>query len=99
MSKKAKDLLSAHHKIGIVQTSSHGSFDKHIIENELCVLIQINTDSNFVEIAQKLYSVLRDLDSQKVDFILFQGITEQGLGSSVMNRLKKAATKIIDIDN
>lgn len=45
--------------------------------------------------AERLYAVLRQLDSLKVDVIVAEGLEEQGLGRAVMNRLRKAATKIV----
>ena len=41
--------------------------------------------------ASKLFHVLREFDSEKVDVIIAEGIPEKGLGLAVMNRLRKAA--------
>ncbi len=43
------------------------------------------------EVARNLFKALRELDKEKVDVILAEGIEERGLGLAVMNRLKKAA--------
>ncbi|KAI0238164.1 hypothetical protein L0F63_006839 [Massospora cicadina] len=50
-------------------------------------------------VAHDLFAKLRDLDSKEnqVDVAFIQGTSEVNLGSAVMNRLRKAATKIIDI--
>lgn len=42
-------------------------------------------------VAANLYTVLRSFDDKAVDVIYAEGITEQGLGLAVMNRLRKAA--------
>lgn len=42
-------------------------------------------------IAANLYNALRSFDEQAVDVIYAEGITEQGLGLAVMNRLRKAS--------
>ncbi|MDO8556082.1 MAG: L-threonylcarbamoyladenylate synthase [Nanoarchaeota archaeon] len=45
--------------------------------------------------AQQLYAAFRRFDAEKKDVILVEGIAEQGLGLSIMNRITKAASKII----
>ncbi len=46
-------------------------------------------------IAQHLFSTLRKLDDQKVEYILIGGISEDFEGLAVMNRLRKAASEIL----
>ncbi len=41
--------------------------------------------------ARRLYALLRWLDEQQVDLILAEGVSLEGLGSAIMNRLCKAA--------
>ncbi len=43
------------------------------------------------EVAFGMFEALRSFDSTAVDIIFAQGITEQGIGRAVMNRLRKAA--------
>jgi L-threonylcarbamoyladenylate synthase len=43
------------------------------------------------KIAANLFKVLREFDEEKIDIILAHGISEEGLGLGVMNRLGKAA--------
>lgn len=45
--------------------------------------------------AERLFATLRSLDSLAVDAIIAEGLEEQEMGRAVMNRLRKAATKII----
>ncbi|RHZ88446.1 hypothetical protein Glove_22g68 [Diversispora epigaea] len=47
------------------------------------------------QIARELFKGLRYLDECKVDLIFVEGISEEEEGLAVMNRLRKAATKII----
>lgn len=42
-------------------------------------------------IASNIYELLRFCDRLKVDMILIEGITDQGIGTAVLNRLRKAA--------
>jgi L-threonylcarbamoyladenylate synthase len=48
-----------------------------------------------IDYARRLYDGMRALDRQGVDEILAPGIPESGLGLAVMNRLRKAATRIL----
>ncbi|MEM4348208.1 MAG: L-threonylcarbamoyladenylate synthase [Candidatus Anstonellaceae archaeon] len=49
------------------------------------------------EIAKNLFSMLRKFDKLDVDVILAEGTGAQGLGFAVLNRLKKAASKVIQV--
>ncbi|MEM3555539.1 MAG: L-threonylcarbamoyladenylate synthase [Candidatus Micrarchaeia archaeon] len=49
------------------------------------------------EIARKLFKVFREFDERGVDVIIAESISETGLGLAVMNRMKKAAYKIIRV--
>jgi len=45
--------------------------------------------------AERLFAALRELDSMAVDVIVAEGLEEYEMGRAIMNRLRKAATKII----
>ncbi len=49
------------------------------------------------EIARNLFNGLRSLDMQGVDIIISEGYAETGIGTAVMNRLRKAAGSIIEV--
>lgn len=42
-------------------------------------------------VARNLFRCFRQLDKEKIDIILAEGVAEQGLGMAIMNRLTKAA--------
>ncbi|MEM3399728.1 MAG: L-threonylcarbamoyladenylate synthase [Candidatus Micrarchaeia archaeon] len=48
-------------------------------------------------IAKNLFRVLREFDDEKVDVIIAEGIEDRGLGLAIMNRLKKAAYRVVRI--
>ncbi|KAK9370415.1 DHBP synthase RibB-like alpha/beta domain-containing protein [Lipomyces kononenkoae] len=48
------------------------------------------------EIARNLFAYLRDLDEAGVDLIIAEGVSEEDEGAAIMNRLRKAATEILD---
>ncbi len=56
----------------------------------------IGSRRNLSEIARNLFDMLRSLDSRGYTSIIFEGLEERGLGYAIMNRLRKAATKIIE---
>ncbi len=45
--------------------------------------------------AKKLFDALRWLDSQKLDVIIAEGLPEKGFGMAVMNRMRRAAGRIV----
>ncbi len=49
-------------------------------------------------VAKKLFAALRDMDNEGVDVIFIRGVAERGIGAALMNRLRKAAARIIDAD-
>ena len=49
------------------------------------------------EIAAHLYDVLRQMDQRGVNLILAEEIESKGLGLAVMNRLRKAATRVLKV--
>ncbi|ORY93860.1 DHBP synthase RibB-like alpha/beta domain-containing protein [Syncephalastrum racemosum] len=74
-------------KVGYLRTRSEASPD----EADLSVAMGSSAD----QFAQALFRGLRSLDDQQVDVIFVQGISEEKEGMAVMNRLRKAASRII----
>lgn len=72
-------------KVGILATAE--TMDKYKEEN----LLILGARKNPKEIAAKLFFLLRKFDKMNVDIILAEGIEEIGIGSAIMNRMKKAA--------
>ncbi len=76
--------LSLDKKVGVI------SFSKKLkVENEY------NFSKDIELYAKNLFSCFRDLDEKGVEVIFVEGVKEKGLGLALMNRLKKAASKII----
>lgn len=50
-----------------------------------------------VELAARLYQIMRDMDRRGVELILAEETKPEGLGLAVMNRLQKASSMIINI--
>ena len=56
----------------------------------------IGSRMNPLEIARNLFDTLRTLDRKGFTTIIFEGLEEKGLAYAIMNRLRKAATRIIE---
>ncbi len=50
------------------------------------------------ELAHGLFGWLRELDERGMDYVLIQGIYPAGMGSAVMDRLTRAATRVLGAD-
>jgi L-threonylcarbamoyladenylate synthase len=55
------------------------------------IIKSLGSRFNLDMVARSLYGSLRDLDDLGVDVILAEGLSAEGLGLAVMNRLRKAA--------
>ena len=53
--------------------------------------ISLGSENDPSEIARNLFEGLRSFDDTDVDVILSEGISEEGVGQAIMNRLKKAS--------
>lgn len=63
------------------------------IKSDLIIYLGKNKDT----IAKNLYAAFRKCDQKNIDIILSRGSEETGIGFAVMNRMKKAAYKIITV--
>ncbi len=91
-------------RIGILHTHKNFQIPSDIINDPKCKMIYLglrdsNIDSddsiNADKIAEGLFSSLREVDNQNIDLVIVEGISEKKIGLAVMNRLRKAASKII----
>lgn len=81
---KAEDLKRQGLKFGIMAKQEH---EKKYRDFKVKVLGP-ETDSRTC--AARLFSILREFDSEEVEVIIAESIPEDGLGYAVMNRLRKA---------
>ncbi len=75
-------------KFGIIKTSKHNNYKNGIIKF-------IGDDFN--SMAKNLFKTFREFDKKRVEIIIVEGIDDKKLGFAIMNRLRKAAYKIIKI--
>ena len=55
------------------------------------VVKSLGSRSNLSTVAQNLFRLLREVDAENVDVIIAEGVSSDGLGLAVMNRLRKAS--------
>ena len=87
--KKIKELANYYRlkglKVGILgtqETIDHYNADE---------LKSLGSRFNLGVIAKNLFRLLREFDVENVDIIIAEGVSDEGLGLAVMNRLRKAA--------
>ncbi|MFH1798428.1 MAG: L-threonylcarbamoyladenylate synthase [Candidatus Omnitrophota bacterium] len=82
---KAREMSSQGRKVGIMVKQEH--------ENEYKGFkVKVLGPENDARIcAARLFSILREFDSEETEVIIVESIQEKGLGCAVMNRLRKAA--------
>ncbi len=88
--KKCKDYIALNRKVGIIATEQ----TKHLYGEG--IIINAGDRTNLLSISSNLFSVLRQFDKIGVDIILAESVEEQGIGKAIMNRLEKAASRIIE---
>ena len=65
----------------------HSSFLAKLESGEFCRVLPSSIDI----FARHLFRTLRELDAMRVDVIVIEGVHEEGLGATVMDRLRRAA--------
>ena len=76
----------------ILSSETLNTVDKNTIKTDLKNMGTIN---NLEYIAQNLFNLLREADQKSYDLVLIEEVPNRDIGEAVMNRLKKAAVKII----
>jgi L-threonylcarbamoyladenylate synthase len=86
---KVKEIAEAHRlngeKVGILATDeTQASYKADVIKS-------LGSRSNIATVAQNLFRLLREIDTENIDVIITEGVSSEGLGLAVMNRLRKAS--------
>jgi len=73
------------HKVAVLATDeTQKAYQADIVKS-------MGSRFNLVIVAQNLFRLLREVDAPGVDVILAEGVSTEGLGLAIMNRLRKAA--------
>lgn len=86
ISHQAKNLIGQGKKVGIMAT------DETVASYRQGLIISLGSRKDKKTIAHNLFHTLRLLDGEKVDIILCEGMEMAGIGTAIMNRLKKASS-------
>jgi L-threonylcarbamoyladenylate synthase len=81
----AESYRSKGKKVGVLAT------DQTQNDYRADVVKSLGNRSNLATVARNLFRLLREVDAEGVDVILAEGVSSEGLGLAVMNRLRKAS--------
>ena len=72
-------------KVGILATDeTQTAYRAEVVES-------LGSRSDLATVAQSLFRLLREVDAEGVDVMIAEGVSSEGLGLAVMNRLRKAS--------
>ena len=72
-------------KVGVLATDeTQSAYNADVVKS-------LGSRSNLATVAQSLFRLLREVDAENVDVIIAEGVSSEGLGLAVMNRLRKAS--------
>ena len=72
-------------RVGVLAT------DETAAKYNIGVVKSLGSRFNLDAVAQNLFKLLREFDTEDVDVIVAEGVPQEGLGLAVMNRLRKAS--------
>ena len=72
-------------KVGILAT------DETRTAYKADVVKSLGSRFNLAAVAQNLFRLLREVDDENVDVIIAEGVSSEGIGLAIMNRLRKAS--------
>ena len=86
---KVKDLTESYRqkkvKVGVLATDeTQASYKADVVKS-------LGSRFNLTLVAQNLFRMLREVDAENVGVIIAEGVSSEGLGLAVMNRLRKAS--------
>jgi len=93
--KLISESINTNQSVGLLHTHPEIQYPEEILTNKLLVIESLGSQHESEKLAKELYAILRKFDKMGVKRIIAEGvdITERGL--AVMNRLSKAASRII----
>jgi L-threonylcarbamoyladenylate synthase len=85
-------------RVGILQTHPDSFYTELSGLSDNCLIINLGPTSDLALIAQNLFRGMRDLDAAGVEIIFAEGVGEINEGLAIMNRLRKAASEEINVN-
>ena len=72
-------------KVGILATDeTQAAYKADVVKS-------LGSRFNLAVVAQNLFRLLREVDAENVDVIIAEGVSSEGIGLAIMNRLRKAS--------
>ncbi|GBE54402.1 MAG TPA: threonylcarbamoyl-AMP synthase [Euryarchaeota archaeon] len=85
LEKAVREALKVKKKVGVITRG----------EKNLQVAEVFNAGTGIEEYASNIFAALRYFDDRGIEIIVAEGVEETGIGVAIMNRLKKAATRMV----
>lgn len=98
MAEESTHLIAGGKRVGIMTTDDGVPFFESVLpgeEGKEWVPISLGNRYRPEEAARRLYDALRTFDAMHVDLIIGESFPAEGMGAALMNRLQKAASKIL----
>ena len=66
------------------------AFNRSSATGDYAEIRVLSETGDLTEVAQRLFAAIRELDSLKLDQILIDSCPEEGIGTAIMDRLRRA---------
>lgn len=81
---KIQELLKEHKKVLVI------SCTEHIEQYDCDFVLDVGSKEDLEEISRNIFTTLRKVDSYPIDLVIIEGVTKEGIGLAIMNRLLRA---------
>ncbi len=96
MREEIEKFIKRNKKVGLIITQNNkNNLNRGKVLEKVHKFYVVDSTDSFKYYAVNLFSFLREFERRGIEIILVEGIGEEGLGYAIMNRLRKAASKII----
>lgn len=92
----AKEALKKESGVCIVSSKETAEYYAELA-NKGVLIFNVGSRFSMFEVAKNLFKVLRLLDDERCGLAIVEGFEDKGLGLTIMNRLRKASSKIITV--
>lgn len=85
---KIKEIALKKQKVTILSSQEHIGIYKELTN----LVINIGSIKDLNEVSKNIFSALRQVDKEKPDLVIIEGVKQEGIGLAIMNRLIKACS-------
>ena len=83
---RIKEIAKTKSRVTIISCKENIEKYKEVTDS----IINIGSCKNLSEISQNIFSALREVDKINPDIVIIEGVTQEGMGLAIMNRLIRA---------